>query len=122
MYNFFYCYIYKLTNKGSKNSKTDSINFVAFTVVVHLGLFFACLKRIFDLHYPFFSNVYFYNKLFLAPFAFIWLLLVYLYYKKNSDKILEKLSAKIVVNTKNTILVFSALLIPLIIIILLLKK
>jgi hypothetical protein len=112
----------KLLEKRNPDPVFAAASFVSFVFFIHFALILAVVKNLFDLGIPAFSNVYFYNKLFFLPFAIIWLILVYRYFKKRSNEIIKLYSGKKIVTFKNSIIVFSVFLIPLISMILLLKK
>lgn len=114
--------MFKLIQKRNPDPKFEAIGFVWFTQLVHICLILAIIKKAFILSYWNFSETYFYNKLFLMPFAIIWLLLFYWYFKKHTAEIEKSFEGRNVLTFKNGVIVVSVLLIPLFIMIQLLKK
>lgn len=122
MYKLIYYYIFKLIEKRNPDPKFGAITFVWLTQFIHVAFVLAVLKKVFTLTYPAFSQTYFYNKLFFMPIAIIWLIIFNYYFNKRADKIAKLYAGKEILTLKNTIIVFSSLLIPLFIMIQLLKK
>lgn len=114
--------MFKLIEKRNPDPRFGAISFVWLTQLIHILLIMAVLKKIFNVTFPQFSEIYFYNKLCLMPFGIIWLVLFYRYFKKNTDKIEKSYSGKNILTFKNGVIVFSSVLVPLLIIIQLSKK
>ena len=122
MYNFVYCYMFQLAKKRNPTPDFNAAGFVWIMQFIHIAFILAIIKKVCHIEYFRFSDVYFYNKLFFAPIAILWLILTYRYYKKRTDRIMKSYSGKKIITLKNSLVVFSLLLIPLIIMIQLLKK
>lgn len=122
MYKLIYIYMLKLVEKRNPDPVFFAITFVWLSQLIHIAFIFAILKKVFNLTYPTFSDVYFYNKLFLTPFVILWLIIFNYYFKKRVKEIEHLYGERKVITLKNTIIVFSQLLMPLIIMIQLLKK
>lgn len=112
----------KLVENRNPDSKFYSAGFLFFTQLVHVSFLLSIVKKLFGIQYPVFSNTYFINKLFWIPIVLVWLIIVHVYYKKRYTKLEKLFSGQKIVTLKNTVIVFSLLLIPLILTILLLKK
>jgi hypothetical protein len=112
----------KLVEKRNPDPLFYSAGFVFFTQVVHVGLILSIIKKLFSIQYPVFSDTYLINKLSMMPFALIWLIIVHVYFKKRYSKLKKLYAGQKIVSLKNTVIVFSVLLIPLVIMILLLSK
>lgn len=123
MYSFIYFFMAKLAEKRNPESKFYAAQFVVINQIVHLLLIFAIIKKYYyeNLHFGF-SEVYVYNKLCWVPIGFLWFLLAHFYYKKRYAKLQRKFSDEGVLTLKNGIIVFTILFIPLIMMIILLKK
>lgn len=122
MYQLIYFYIVKLVEKRNPDSKFYSAGFLFFTQLVHVSFLLAIIKRLFSVQYPIFSNNYFINKLLWMPIVLVWLIIVHVYYKKRFAKLEQLYSGHNVVTLRNTVKVFSLLVVPLIFTILLLRK
>lgn len=122
MYKFVYCYIFQLAKKRNPTPDFNASGFVWIMQFIHIALILAIVKKVLKIEYFRFSDTYFYNKLVFAPIAILWLILTYRYYKKRTDKIINVYSGKKMITFKNSVIVFSLLLIPLFIMIQLLKK
>lgn len=112
----------KLVEKRNPDPKFYSAGIVFFTQLIHILLPLAIFKVVFKIQYPVFSATYLYNKLLMMPFALIWLIAVHIYFNKKYPKIKEHYSGQKILTLRNTIIVFSLLLIPLIISIMLSKQ
>lgn len=122
MYKLTYYYIFKLTEKRNPDARFGAASFVFITQVAQCFLIFAVIKKIGGLNYPVFSDIYLINKIIMIPFMLIWLFLVNYYYKKRFDKIVSLFKDESIITFRNTIIVFSLLLIPIFIGIILLQK
>jgi hypothetical protein len=124
MYDFIYYYFYKLVLKRNPDAKFIAAGLVWFTLVVHIFFPLSIIKKVFDLDYSSygFSDSYVINKLYMMPIAIILMFATHFYYKKRFDEIENKYLGDEMLTRKNTIIVFSIILIPLIIMIQLLKK
>lgn len=122
MYGFIYFYMVKLVEKRNPDHLWYSASFVFLNQIVHFSVFLAILKKIFDIQYPVLSHTYLFNKLLLMPFALIWLIAVHIYFKRQFTKLSETYLGRKIVTLKNTIIVFSLLLVPLVLGILLSRK
>jgi hypothetical protein len=122
MYQLIYFYIVKLVEKRNPDSKFYSAGFLFFTQLVHVSFLLSIIKKLFNIQYPVFSDTYLINKLLWMPIVLIWLIIVHVYYKKRYTKLEKFYSGQKIVTLKNTVIVFSLLIIPLFFTILLLKK
>lgn len=122
MYRLIYIYIIKLVEKRNPDPQFYAAGYIFFTQLVHVSLLLSIIKKAFNLNYPVFSETYFINKLFWIPIALIWLIIVHIYYKKRLSNFEKFYSTRKILTLKNTIFVFSSLIIPLLFTILLLKK
>jgi hypothetical protein len=122
MYRLIYFYIIRLIEKRNPDPKFYAAGFVTIVQIIHVCALLALIKRIFEIQYPVFSEVYLFNKLYLMPLVLVWLIAVHIFYNKRFPVLVKLYSEKKVVTLRNTIIVFSLLLIPLICMILLLKK
>lgn len=112
----------KLLEKRNHDAKFNAAGFVFFIQVVHVGLVFAILKKLYLFEYFRFSVSYYENKMYMFPFALVALILVYIFFKRRHNKIQKKYSNKKLQTTWNTIIVFSLMFLPLLLMIYLLKK
>jgi hypothetical protein len=122
MYTYIYFFIHCAIEKKHPDPKFLSAGVVAFIQWVHLNLIAICLYKLFNFRIiPVFNETYIYNKLLIMPFLLIWMIITHKYFNKRFIKLSEQYSGKEIVNIKNTIIVFSILILPIISIILLLK-
>jgi hypothetical protein len=112
----------KLIEKKGQNAKRNAAGFVSITLGFHVLLILTVIGRVFNVSYPKFSDSYEINKLCMLPFAFVFIFLVEYYYKKRYEKICKKFSGRKILTLGNTIIVFSIMLIPLLIMIQLLRS
>lgn len=103
----------KLVERRNPDPKFYSSGFLFFVQLVHAIFLLALIKKIFDLHYFVFSKIYLVNKLYWIPLAIVWLVVVYIYYNKRYSELIKLYKGKDIITTRNTIIVFSLLLIPL---------
>lgn len=123
MYNLIYFYIHKLVEKRNPDPKFYSAGVVAFSQWVHLGFIITCINKLFNISIlPLFSDTYLFNKLIIMPFLIVWLIITHMYNKKKYPMLINKYSEKNIINIKNTAIVFSLLIVPLLSLIFLLKK
>jgi len=122
MYQLIYFYMVKLIEKRNPDSKFYSASFVSLTQIVHVSFLLSIIKKLFHVQYPVFSNIYLFNKLAWMPILLVWLIIVHVYYKKRYTKLEIIFSKQKVVSLRNTFVIFSLLLVPLIFTILLLRK
>lgn len=108
-------------NKGGA-PKTEASWYVTITLVVHIGLIFAILKKIFSLSYASFSfsDEYLINKLYMLPFALVLMVIVDIIFRKQYKKIALKYDGRRVLTFKNGVFVISILIIPIVAIFLIL--
>jgi hypothetical protein len=115
-YSFIFIFMQKLLEKRDPDSIFAASTFVTLVQVVHFLLVFALFRLLFNqLSLPIFSETYFYNKLAMMPFGFIWMIAVYWYYSKFYSKIITAYEGRRILTIGNGLIVFSALVIPLII-------
>jgi len=122
MYDFIYYYFYKLIIKRNSDAKFVASAILFFIIDVHIGLIFTLIEVFCDISYSSFSNSYLINKLYMMPFAIAFLILTHYVFKQRFDKIERKYEGRRMVTFWNTVIVFSTMLVPLIITIILLKK
>ena len=120
LYSLIYIFIQKLLQKRNPDSQFAAASFVTLIQLVHF-LFAFVILRIFipDISLPVFSGTYMLNKLAMMPFLLVWLIVVHIYFKKRFDRIEEKYSKKKISTFKNGVIVFTSLVVPLIICIIL---
>jgi len=104
----------KLVERRNPDPKFYSAGFLFFVQLVHVSFLLVLIKEIFDLHYFVFSKTYLVNKLYWMPLAIVWLIVVNIYYNKRYPELVKLYEGKEIITTRNTIIVFSLLLIPLI--------
>jgi 1-acyl-sn-glycerol-3-phosphate acyltransferase len=112
----------KLVEKRTPDPKFYSASFVSLTQIIHVSFILSIIKKVFSIQYPVFSDTYLINKLSWMPILLVWLIIVHVYYKKRYAKLEKLYSGQKVVTLRNTVIVFSLLLVPLIFTILLLRK
>ena len=124
MYDFIYYYFYKLIIKRNPDAKFNAAALMFLIIGFHIAFPFAILKKVFDLSYDSFgfSDTYLINKLYMMPFGVAFLILTYYIFKRRFEKIERKYEGRKMVTFWNTVIVFSIMLVPLIITIILLKK
>lgn len=122
MYQLIYFYMVKLVEKRNPDSKFYSAGFLFFTQLVHVSFLLSIIKKLFSVQYPVFSNNYLINKLLWMPIVLVWLIIVHVYYKKQYANLEKLYSGQKVVTLRNTVIVFSLLVVPLIFTIFLLSK
>ena len=84
MYNWFFFIIYNyFQNRKNYDSLFHSVAVVAFAQVIHFCLFLLIIIKIIDFDLKAFGKEHSINKLFIFPFAFIWLYLVEKHFKKK---------------------------------------
>ena len=122
MYDFIYFYFYKLIIKHNPDAKFVASAILFFIIDVHIGLIFTLIEVFCDISYSSFSDSYLINKLYMMPFAIVFLILIHYVFKRRFDKIERKYEGRKMVTFWNTVIAFSVMLVPLIITIILLKK
>jgi len=124
MYDFIYYYFYRLIIKRNSDAKFNASVLMFLTIVIHTCFPLAIVKKAFDLSYSEFrfSDTYLINKWCMMPFGLAFLILVHYIFKKRFEKIERKYEGRKMVTFWNTVIVFSTMLVPLIITIILLKK
>ena len=122
MYDFIYYYFYKLIIKRNPDAKFNAAALVSFTIFVHIIFALSIIKKLFNVYFSGFSDVYLINKLYMMPFGLAFLILGHYVFKRRFDKIEAKYEWRRMVTFWNTVIVFSVMLVPLIISIILLKK
>ena len=122
MYDFIYYYFYKLIIKRNPDAKFNAAALVSFTIFVHIIFALSIIKKLFNVYFSGFSDVYLINKLYMMPFGLAFLILGHYVFKRRFDKIEAKYEGRKMVTLWNTVIVFSIMLVPLIITIILLKK
>jgi len=123
MYNLIYFYIFKAVERRNPDPKFYSAGVVAFSQWIHLGFIVTCANKLFDIKIlPVFNDAYLFNKLMIMPFLIVWLIVVHVHFKKQYPKLVKLYSGQKITNLKNTVIVFSLIFIPLLFIIILLKK
>jgi len=122
MYDFIYYYFYKLIIKRNSDAKFNAAGLVSFTIFVHIVFPLSIVKKLFNLYFSGFSDTYLINKLYMMPFGLAFLILGHYVFKRRFEKIERKYEGRKMVTFWNTVIVFSVMLVPLIISIILLKK
>ena len=122
MYDFIYYYFYKLIIKHNPDAKFVASAILFFIIDVHILLPLTIIRKLFNVYFSAFSDSYLINKLYMMPFAIAFLILTHYVFKQRFDKIERKYEGRRMVTFWNTVIVFSTMLVPLIITIILLKK
>jgi len=117
MYKLTFVYFYQLSQKRNPNPRFVALSYVALTALFQFAFLLGFLRYILGVIVPRFDENYFINKLYLIPFALLWLFAFEIIYnKKRTKRILNTYIDKPkVTNLKNTILVLLFMLIPLIV-------
>ena len=124
MYNFIFYFFYKYFEKTRDSTpKYRAILTVAVTIGFHLFFIISIVKYVFDITIPRFDESYFFNKLYMMPFALLLILFIYLYYNQNRiNKILGHYNNEEKVFTfKNVATIIFVIIVPLILGITLIK-
>ena len=122
MYDFIYFYFYKLNIKYNPDAKFNAAALMFLVIGFHIAFLLSIIKKLFNLYFSGFSDTYLINKLYMMPFGVAFLILTYYIFKRRFEKIERKYEGRKMVTFWNTVIVFSTMLVPLIITIILLKK
>jgi len=122
MYDFIYFYFYKLIIKYNPDAKFNAAALMFLVIGFHIAFLLSIIKKLFNLYFSGFSDTYLINKLYMMPFGVAFLILTYYIFKRRFEKIERKYEGRKMVTFWNTVIVFSTMLVPLIITIILLKK
>ena len=117
MYNFIFWFFYRFFEwrKGFESTFLASA-MVGLTILIHLGLIHSIIRYFTGFTIGVFSNSYGHNRLILLPLVILWFIVLYfIYYKKNSDKILQKRNANKFSEPKHIILTIVLMVLPLLI-------
>ena len=122
MFDFIYYYFYKLIIKRNSDAKFVASAILFFIIGIHILLPLTIIRKLFNVYFSGFSDSYLINKLYMMPFAIAFLILTHYIFKRRFEKIERKYEGRKMVTFWNTVIVFSTMLVPLIITIILLKK
>ena len=117
IYKLTFIYFYQLGKKRNPDPRFVGVTFVSVTALFHLACLLGILRYSTGLIIPRFEESYSLNKLYLIPFIVLWLFFFEkIFNKKRTNKILNSIEKeKSILNLKNTVLVISVMIIPLII-------
>ena len=122
MYSYIYFY-YKILieSNTNKDHRTDIVLIIFFYQLIHLLLIHEFLLKFFNISLlsNFLNHDYGTNKLIFIPILFVYKYLLSWYFNKRWKKIQSKYLDRIKINVKQTIIVLSIFIIPLICLIIL---
>lgn len=117
MYSYIYYYFCTLFNPLSrkKDKKPDVALIVFVYQLLHVLFLYACLKYFFDVSIlkNLFNHDYGTNKLIFIPVLFLYTYALSWYFDKRWEKIKLKYNDKIVIDSRNTIIIVSLFVLPL---------
>jgi uncharacterized membrane protein YiaA len=106
-----------LSKKRNPDPRFVGVTFVSVAALFHLAFLLGIVRYSTGLIIPRFDESYSLNKLYLIPFVVLWLFVFEkIFNKKRTNEILKSIEKeKSIIDLKNTFLVISIMIIPLII-------
>lgn len=116
IYSLTYYFIYEMAKVKNPNPRLMGAVFVFLLQLIHFMFLYVVFRSITGITFDYFVGLnYGISKGKMMPFAFLWMLLVHLWYRKRFQSIKKKFSDKDIMTRKNGILILSSFLVPLII-------
>jgi len=118
MYSCIYYYCTLFNSLGRKKDHKSDVALIIFLYqLIHVLLLHACLKYFFNVSLlkNLLNHDYGTNKLIFIPILFLYIYVLSWYFKKRWERINARYQDKITINAKNTIILISIFIIPLVI-------